>query len=113
GSLLSFDGRASLPASIRCARGFKRKSDQRIPWPVTRPKLPYQNQHRKVFLVWLSSWLAGHAASQPCLLLLGRLGCRVPRMAPNVEVNLHGLLDLDKSDLNGNKDRVQLGSSGA
>ncbi|GJZ83615.1 hypothetical protein Tco_0648788 [Tanacetum coccineum] len=34
-------------------------------------------------------------------------------MAPNVEVNLHGLLELDKSDLSGNKHRLQLGSSGA
>ncbi|GJS88542.1 hypothetical protein Tco_0771178 [Tanacetum coccineum] len=44
------------------------------------------------------------AASKPCLLILGRLGCRVPRMAPNVEVNLRGLLELDKSDLSVNKD---------
>ncbi|GJU25824.1 hypothetical protein Tco_1164445 [Tanacetum coccineum] len=34
--------------------------------------------------------------------LLG-LGCRVPQMAPNVEVNLRGLLDLGKSDLNLNE----------
>ncbi|GJU93148.1 hypothetical protein Tco_1317904 [Tanacetum coccineum] len=46
------------------------------------------------------------AASQPRLLQfssLGRLGCRVLRMAPNVEVNLHGLLGLGKSDLSGNE----------
>nr|GEW12513.1 hypothetical protein [Tanacetum cinerariifolium] len=49
------------------------------------------------------------AASQPCLLLLGRLECRVPRMVTNVEVSLRGLLELDKSDFSGNKDRVQLG----
>ncbi|GJR61995.1 hypothetical protein Tco_1504157 [Tanacetum coccineum] len=49
----------------------------------------------------------------PVTLNSSRLGCRVPRMAPNVEVNLRGLLELDKSDLSGNKDRVQLGSSGA
>ncbi|GKG18905.1 hypothetical protein Tco_0376004, partial [Tanacetum coccineum] len=42
-----------------------------------------------------------------------RLGCRVLWMAPNVEVNLRGLLELDKSDLSGDKDQVQLGSSGA
>ncbi|GKF69465.1 hypothetical protein Tco_0202522, partial [Tanacetum coccineum] len=30
---------------------------------------------------------------------------------PGVGVNLHGLLELDKSGLNGNKDRVQLGTS--
>ncbi|GJY49447.1 hypothetical protein Tco_0439403 [Tanacetum coccineum] len=30
---------------------------------------------------------------------ISRLGCRVPRMAPNVEVNLRGLLGLGKSDL--------------
>ncbi|GJZ42958.1 hypothetical protein Tco_0590213, partial [Tanacetum coccineum] len=29
----------------------------------------------------------------------GRLGCRVSRMVPNVEVNLRGLFELDKSDL--------------
>nr|GEW52381.1 hypothetical protein [Tanacetum cinerariifolium] len=34
---------------------------------------------------------------------LGRLGCWVPRMAPNVEVNLRGLLGLGKSDLNDDK----------
>nr|GFA87205.1 reverse transcriptase domain-containing protein [Tanacetum cinerariifolium] len=41
----------------------------------------------------------------------GRLGCRVSQKEPNVKVNLRGLLELDKSDLGGNKDRVQLGSS--
>ncbi|GKE29198.1 hypothetical protein Tco_1444582, partial [Tanacetum coccineum] len=30
---------------------------------------------------------------------IGRLGCRVPRKALNVEINLHGLLELNKSDL--------------
>ncbi|GJX13150.1 DNA-directed DNA polymerase [Tanacetum coccineum] len=45
-----------------------------------------------------------YAASQPCLLLLGRLGCRVLRKAVNIEVNLRGLLELDKSDPNGDLD---------
>ncbi|GKD89621.1 hypothetical protein Tco_1365128 [Tanacetum coccineum] len=39
-----------------------------------------------------------------------RLGCRVPRMAPNVEVNLCRLLALGKSDLSSDKCRVQLDS---
>ncbi|GJY99831.1 hypothetical protein Tco_0517261, partial [Tanacetum coccineum] len=41
-------------------------------------------------------------ASQPCLLRfssLGRLGCWIPQMTPNVEVNLRGLLRLDKVTL--------------
>ncbi|GJT46052.1 hypothetical protein Tco_0954767 [Tanacetum coccineum] len=33
------------------------------------------------------------------LLMQGRLGCRVPQKAPNVEVNLRELLGLGKSDL--------------
>ncbi|GKD60559.1 hypothetical protein Tco_1298068, partial [Tanacetum coccineum] len=37
------------------------------------------------------------------------LGCRVPRKAPNVEVNLHGLLELGKSDLSLNEYLDQLG----
>ncbi|GJT30968.1 putative reverse transcriptase domain-containing protein [Tanacetum coccineum] len=46
-------------------------------------------------------------------LLLGRLGCWVPQMVPNVEVNLRRLLVLGKSDLSGDKCQVHLGSSGA
>ncbi|GJW36323.1 hypothetical protein Tco_0556871 [Tanacetum coccineum] len=53
--------------------------------------------------------------SQPCLIQfssLGRLVCRVPRMAPNVEVNLGGLLELGKSDLVLNEYLYLLGSFG-
>ncbi|GJW73885.1 hypothetical protein Tco_0133255 [Tanacetum coccineum] len=58
----------------------------------------------------------GSVVSQPCLLRfssLGRLGYRVPRMEPNVEVNLRGLLGLGKDDLSGDEYGDQLGSSGA
>nr|GEV06023.1 hypothetical protein [Tanacetum cinerariifolium] len=92
----TLDRRASLSVSIRCAGGLK--IDQRILWP---------EKEKGLFA------FVGLAASQPCLLLLGRLGCRVLHMVLNVEVSLRGLLELDKSDLSGNKDRVQLGSSRA
>ncbi|GJY27594.1 hypothetical protein Tco_0403361 [Tanacetum coccineum] len=40
--------------------------------------------------------------------LRGRLRCRVPRMVPNVEVNLRGLLGLGKSDLSDDKCELNL-----
>ncbi|GKB01350.1 RNA-directed DNA polymerase, eukaryota, reverse transcriptase zinc-binding domain protein [Tanacetum coccineum] len=44
---------------------------------------------------------------------LREIGTRVPQMAPNVEVTLRGLLDLDKRDLNVDEYLDQLGFSGA
>ncbi|GKC01715.1 hypothetical protein Tco_0987851 [Tanacetum coccineum] len=56
-----------------------------------------------------------YSASQSCFFPFlsdsGRLGCRVPQKAPNVEVNLRELLALGKSDLSSDEYRVQLGSS--
>ncbi|GJZ85662.1 hypothetical protein Tco_0651001 [Tanacetum coccineum] len=76
---------------------------------VAWPELLYQSRHRQ-------AEEGEGVVSQPCLLWfssLGRLGCRVPRMTLNVEVNLCGLLGLGKSDLSDDEYWVQLGSSEA
>ncbi|GJT58478.1 hypothetical protein Tco_1002011 [Tanacetum coccineum] len=59
-------------------------------------------------IVWIVEAIAPKLLRPVWSRISGRLGCRVPWMAPNVEVNLCGLLELDKSDLSGDKDQVQL-----
>ncbi|GJR44201.1 hypothetical protein Tco_1312304 [Tanacetum coccineum] len=86
--------RSDVPEDSRENRSEK-------PLLATWPELFCQSRHRQIFLAFSFLFLdcrpekgkgfSALAASQPCLLRfssLGRLGCRVPRMTPNVKLRV-------------------------
>ncbi|GJW34522.1 hypothetical protein Tco_0054554 [Tanacetum coccineum] len=101
-SLLAFSSvvlwSSNLFDLLKCAGGFERKSIGK-----SFGQCPDQS-----FFVRIDIGKPEKEKGFIAFVRLVRLRCQIPRMAPNVEVNLRGLLELDKSDLSGNKDRMEL-----
>ncbi|GJV18153.1 putative reverse transcriptase domain-containing protein [Tanacetum coccineum] len=84
GESSNFYWQSEFVCGYQMCQKIQERIDRKILWLATWQELLCQNRHMQVFLVPKKE---------------KGLGCWVLRMAPNVEVNLRGLLGLAKSDL--------------